>query len=79
MASFVFRGASGVDYTYLLLPIDLTNLPRQAGNYILAKGNPTNPKPILIDCADHVRDALQKHMAAPYWPTATDIYEVTLL
>jgi hypothetical protein len=49
MASFVFQGTSGQDYTYLMLPIDLGTLPMQAGNYILAAGNSTDPKPISID------------------------------
>ena len=79
MASFVFHGSSGKGYRYLLVPIDTASVPREAGNYILAAGNATNPKPILVDCADGVRDALQKQMASIHWKTATDIYGVTLL
>jgi hypothetical protein len=79
MVGFVFQGTSGADYTYLSLPIDLVTLPMQAGNYILAAGNPTNPKPILVDCTESIRKAIQSQMVSPHWATATDIYGVTLL
>jgi hypothetical protein len=80
MASFVFQGTSGVDYTYLLLPLDpVTLLPLQAGNYILATGSATHPRVVLVDCAEGIRKAIQTEMVSKHWATATDIYGVTLL
>ena len=79
MASFVFQGTTGKDYTYLLLPFDVKTLPQQGGNYILAAKNAVTPTPILVESADGIRHAIQTLTLSPHWKTATDIYGVTLL
>ena len=79
MASFAFQGTSGASYTYSLLPIDLTTISRQAGNFILATGSAANPVPIMIDHATNIRETIKEMMASQYWLTATDIYGVTFL
>jgi hypothetical protein len=81
MPSFVFQGSSRKDYTYLLFPIpfDVTRMPRQPANYILAGGSSTNPRPIWIECANGLQEALKRLMVSEHWITATDIYGATFL
>jgi hypothetical protein len=76
MATFVFRGSSGKEYIYSLMPLEAgIPIPKEPGNYILAAGDPSDPKPMLIEFTE----LLQAAAASETWKTATDIFGVTLL
>jgi hypothetical protein len=79
MVTFQFRGTSGKTYSYTLVPEDLTTMPRQAGNYILARGHVQDPIPLFIECTEGLGEGISKQMVSDTWKTASDPYGFTLL
>lgn len=79
MVAFPFQGTSGKSYTYFLVPEDLTAMPRQAGNYILAKGHVRDPIPVFIECTDGLFARIAEQMASDTWKIANDPQGFTLL
>jgi hypothetical protein len=76
MATFVFRGSSGKEYTYSLMPLEAgIPIPKEPGNYILAAGDLSDPKPMLIEFTELLQGAADSET----WKVATDIFGVTLL
>jgi hypothetical protein len=80
MLTFKFKGSSNTEYLYSMTRIsEVTNLPVQPGNYILVSGNATNPTPILITCAQNIREQAKSDSAAALWDVAKNTHRVTLL
>jgi hypothetical protein len=74
---FPFQGHSRKHYSYLLMRgSEIANLPRQAGNYIFAKGDSSAPIPIFIEAADGLRASVSD---SNLWTLAQSNHGATLI
>jgi hypothetical protein len=74
---FPFQGNSRKRYSYLLMRgSEIASLPRQAGNYIFAKGDSNAPIPIFIEASDGVRASVN---GSNLWSLAQSVHGATFI